>query len=396
MTKKKKVILLCYEMLEFGGINRLVSGYQTGFKKLGYEVVTYLSSRNGRLQVNEGSYTLQTKWFRPPSRNLGWANKQQMDEYKRQVKESEFVLMIHGAPHPTKSSAKGDFEWQQLYEIPKKRKKPVAILFTDNPWNRSYRWIEEVIDRKTTLLYCNWNAKFDSMEKLTYEAQFIDYPIDMDEQAAKTHNKPRKVDVAWLTQWKKWKGIHEFVSQLSDNPSAFYTVLFNSGIEYYNMRLEPYWSKAIREERRPRTGPARNTPDYYDPIIHNSSSTTDYFGLVYPHQVSRIYANSKLCLDLSGAFSKKFEAQFTCAMAEPMVHHSLVAVPPYIYDDEKSRIQGVPITWSVDPNAIIDSLEEILAQPRRRQILTQNAYDWVRDNCSDDRVAQRTADLILA
>ena len=119
------------------------------------------------------------------------------------------------------------------------------------------------------------------------------------------------------------------------------------------------WGKAIRYEHRPKTGPDRNTRNYFDKLTHNPKSTTDYFGLVYPDQVNQIHAKSKVCLDLSGGYSKKFQSQVTCAMIEPMVNKSLVAVAPHVAEDSKSRIRGLDIVYPVELNAIIDSLEEM-------------------------------------
>ena len=389
MSKNKQMILLSYELLEAGGINRLVNGFQTGFRKLGYDVITYLVSNNGRLTIDNSEYTLQTKWFRPPSINLGWNNAEQLKNYRNQLKNSDFVLSLHGAPHPTKSGAKGDYGWHRIYEIPKKLNVPVGIMFTDNMWHRLYKWIEDVIDENVRLFYCNYNAKYDSMSKLKYDSIFIDYPIDFDEQVRMVKN--RKIDVAWMPQFKKWKGIYEFVNQLSNYPNSFYTVLFNSGIEYYNLRKENVWAKAIRYENRPRIGKERNTANYYEKILHNKKSTTDYFGLLYPDQVNKVYANSKVCLDLSGAYSQRFEGQFTCAMAEPMLHKSVVAVSPHLNESKKSRIYGMNLVYSVDPNAIIDSLDELIGNDKMRGIIASNAYKWLKNNCRDSSVSAKIA-----
>ena len=235
--KNKKIVLLSWEILELGGINRLVSGYQTGFRKLGYEVITYHVSRGGRLAIEENDFTLMTKWFRPSSINLGWENKDQLKQYASHCKSAEFVLSIHGCPHPTKSGAIGDYGWHKIYQIPRIIGTPIGILFTDNLWDKLYRWIEDIIDGDTKVFYDNYNAKFDSMEKLKYESVYVDYPIDFDEQLTfGLESESRPIDVAWLPQIKRWKGIYQFIDQLSYYPDAFYTVIFNSGIEYYNMR----------------------------------------------------------------------------------------------------------------------------------------------------------------
>ena len=389
---KKQVVLLCWDILEAGGINSVIMGYQSGFPKLGYEVVTYYASKNGKLKLSEDEFTLNTKWFRPKAKNLGWDNDEQIKEYGKDVKKSEFVLSVHGAPHPTKSGAKGDYGWHRLYELPRKLKVPIAIQFTDNLWDKLYPWIVEIIDKKTKLFYDNYNTGFDSLTRLPYDSEFVDHPIDFD--AAHPPAKKRKIDVCWMPQWKKWKGIYELIDQLSYEPNSFYTVLFNSGIEYYNIRKESNWKKAIRLERRSRTGVARYERYEYDKIIHNPESNTDYFGMVFPDQVSYVYAHSKVSLDLAGAYSKKMAAQYSYCMLEPMLNGCVVAASPEIVHDKRSRVGGLDIVYPVEVNALVDSLEEIIRDDKRRVRLTGRAYDWAHEFCRDEVVAQKVIEGI--
>ena len=383
----KKVVLLSWEILEAGGINSIIQGYQSGFKKLGYEIVTYHASKNGRLMLSEDQFTLNTKWFRPKARNLGWDNIEQLKEYIEDVKQSEFVISIHGCPHPTNSGAKGDYGWHRLYEIPKKFKIPIGIIFTDNTWNKMYSWIADIIDRETVLLYNNFNAGFDSMLKLDYGATFVDYPVDFD--IVPKPAKDRKIDVAWMPQWKKIKGIYEFINLLAENPNSFYTVFFNSGIEYYNLRLKDSWKRAIRHENRPRTGPARNTRDYFEKLTYNPESMSDYFGIVYPNQVNRIYANSKISIDLTGVFNKKMLAYYSCCMLEPMINYCTVAASKESAEHQRSRIKGLDIIYPIEDNAVIDSIEELVKNAKLRVQLASRAFDWASEFCRDNIVAKK-------
>ena len=388
VKRNKKVCIMTWEMLETGGIIRVIMGYQTGFEKLGWDTVTYLGNKNGRLKVSENEFTLMTKWFRPKAKNLGWHNKEQMKEFRKVIKGCDMLLSIHGCPHPTKSGAIGDYEWQDIYKIARKENVPIGIVITDNLWDRFYPWITDVIDNNTHIFYNNWNAGFDSIAKLKKKVKpaqitFIDYPIDIREQ----QERKKIVDVAWVPQWKKWKGIYEFIEALSHSPDKFKTALFNTGIEYYNIRKLDYWKKAINR-------------DYFlskregKDIQYNEKSNVNFYGIINPDRVGLIYATSKVSLDLSGAFSKKFEAQFTCAMAEAMMHKSLMAVSPQIWKDEKSRIQGLPIAYPIDKNNIVESLEEIVNDNKKRNVIISNAYDWVQENCADDMVSQKIAEYM--
>ena len=392
MAKKKKITILSWEILEMGGINSLIMGFQSGFPKLGYEVVTYHATKNGRLKLLEDDFVLNTKWFRPKAKNLGWDNKEQVKQYRKDVKESDLVLSIHGCPHPTKSGAKGDFGWQKLYDIPKKYKVPIVLQFTDNLWDRSYKWIQDVIDNKVTIIYGLYNTGFSSLSKLSEDLHFIDWPIDFD--TAYPPQKQRKIDACWMPQWKKWKGIYELINQLAVEPDAFRTVFFNSGIEYYNIRNTEVWAKAIHQENRPKTGPERNTRDYFQKIIHNPKSKADYFGLVYPDQVSQIYANSKVSIELGGAYNKRMVAQNTYCMLEPMLVGCVAATAPEIANDKRSRVYGLDIVHPLDPNALIDSIQDIVKDENRRVYLSGRAYDWAWENCRDEAVSQKVIDLV--
>ena len=388
----KKVVLLSWEILEAGGINSVIMGYQSGFKKLGYNVITYHANPNGRLTLSEEEFTLQTKWFRPRAINLGWHNKDQMRQYAKDVKESDFVISVHGCPHPTKSGSIGDYGWQKIYEIPKRLKKPMALQFTDNLWDRLYKWITDVIDDDLVLLFDNYNCGYDSMTRLPRMPNFVDHPIDFD--VAPPIKKSRKIDVVWLPQWKKWKGIYELIDQLGYHPDAFYTVFFNSGIEYYNLRKSPMWQKAIRYEHRPRTGAVRNTRDYFDKITHNPKSTTDYFGLVYPDQVNQIYANSKVSIDLAGAYGKKMAAQYSYCMLEPIINGCVVAASPEIANDKRSRVGGLDIVYPLEINALVDSLEDLLRNDKMRDKLAKKAWEWADETSRDSHVAGKVAKLM--
>ena len=386
----KKMVILSWELLEAGGINSIIMGYQSGFQKLGWDVVTYHASKNGRLMLSEDEFTLNTKWFRAKGLNLGWDNNEQLRAYAKDVKESDFVFSIHGAPHPTKSSAKGDFGWHRLYEIPKRYNTPVGIIFTDNLWNKLYAWIADIIDDDIKLFYNNKNAGFDSIAKLPFEAMFVDYPMDFDSiPKHKPHNK-RTIDVCWMPQWKKWKGIYELIDQLAQNPDAIKMIFFNSGIEYYNLRLTENWKKAIRHENRPKVGAEKKAGEgkYFNQITHNEKSTVDYFGLVYPDQVNQIYSNSKVSVDLSGAYSKRMTAQYSCVMLESIANKCVVAAPPDIINGEKSRIGGLDIAHQLELNALVDSLEDLLRDEKRRLYLSNRAYEWARLNCGDDTVSK--------
>ena len=367
------VVIISWEMLETGGINRVIGGFQTGLIKLGHNVITYHASKNGRLKLSTEEYTLMTKWYRPKSVNLGWYNSEQLKDYRQSVKKADFVLSVHGCPHPTNSGAKGDYGWHKLYEIPRKYNIPIGIVFTDNLWDRLYSWIVDIITPDTKLFYNNFNAGYDSIPKLPNEATFIDYPIDLNEQIL-SHNK--NIDVAWLPQWKKWKGIYEVVEQISKAPNRFSTAFFNSGIEYYNLRKTSHWRRAI------------NT-DYFINKQHNKNSKANYYGIFTPDRVHNIYSRSKVSLDLSGAYAKKFEAQFTCAMAESMMYKSLMVVSPHLVADERSRIRNLPIVYPARTDDLVNSLYEAVYNDTLRNVIIDNAYTWVKDNCLDMDVTQK-------
>ena len=377
-SAQMKICIVAWEMLETGGIIRVITGYQTGFEKLGYEVVTYLASKNGRLQVFENEFNLMTKWFRPKGQNLGWDNPAQMKQFRSVVKDCDFVLSVHGCPHPTKSGAGDDRGWQQIYKIARKYA-PVGIVFTDTNWDVNYPWIEEVIKKNTKVFYNNWNAQFTCMHKLKQESVFVDYPIDVDEVREPME---RNLDVSWIPQWKRGKGLYEFIRELATKKHKFRTAMFNTGIEYYNARLKDEWNDAIRK-------------DYFMDVVHNPESQADYYGILYPDQMGLVYAKSKMTLDLSGAYVKRLEGLYTCTMAESMIHGSVVAVSPDSITSERSRIQGLPIAYMVDKDDLIGSLYEGVEDKTLRTNIQKQAREWAMENCTDVIVCQKMADYMM-
>ena len=102
-----------------------------------------------------------------------------------------------------------------------------------------------------------------------------------------------------------------------------------------------------------------------------------------------IYSRSKVSLDLSGAYAKKFEAQFTCAMAESMMYKSLMVVSPHLVADERSRIRNLPIVYPARTDDLVNSLYEAVYNDTLRNVIIDNAYTWVKDNCLDMDVTQK-------
>lgn len=382
MVKKKKrklkICIMAWEMIEAGGIIRVVTGYQTGFEKLGHEVVTFVADKNGRINVKEDDYVLLTKWFRPKGKNLGWNNSEQMKQFKSVIKDCDLMLSVHGCPHPTKSGAIGDYGWQEIYKYARKYV-PIGIVFTDTVWDKMYPWIVEVIEDDTKLFYNNWNAQWNCIPKLPHEAQFVDYPIDTNEVLPPVE---KKLDVLWVPQWKRGKGLYEFIKELSEKEHLFQTGFINSGIEYYNIRLTPEWKKAIRR-------------DFFVKKMHNKKSKANHYGILFPDKVNLMYARTKVTLDLSGAYVKRLEGLYTCTMAESMVHKALVAVSPDSLTSERSRIRGLPIAYPVRTEDLIGSLNEAVQNEALRQTLVENAHEWAMQNCTDEVVCQKMVDYML-
>ena len=300
-----------------------------------------------------------------------------MKEFRRVIKGCDLMLSVHGCPHPTKSGSAGDYGWQDIYKIARKYV-PVGIVFTDTTWDKSYPWIVDVIKKDTKLFYNNWNAAFGSIPMLPHEATFVDYPIDVDEVVS---NPKKIVDVAWIPQWKRGKGLYEFIKELSEKPHPFKTAFFNSGIEYYNIRKTDPWINAI------------NTDNFIH-VTHNKDSKANYYGIFNPSKVSSIYASAKVSLDLSGAFVKRLEGLYTCTMAEAMIHKSLIAVSPNSLTSERSRIRGLPIAYPVRIDDMVGSLDEAVKNDALRDTIIETAHQWALQNCTDTIVTQKMIDYM--
>ena len=370
-----KIAMVSWEIIEMGGINRLLIGFKDGFEKLGHKVMHVRPSRNGRLKLDSKEWLKSGKDFRAPAHNLGYATEDGRKLYDKVAKWADFIFFIHPCIHPTKAN-KDDRDWQYLYQTDT----PIGVLFTDNLWDKFYPWIEEVKDNITTCFFNNWNAQFDSLAKFEHRFKFLHYPMSFENLM---HNKRRSIDVAWIPQWKKWKGIWDFVRSLSLKPDRFSTVLFNAGIEYYYMRKEPFFKQAINQ-------------DMFTGEYHNEDSLVTYYGMVSPDKMDYVYAKSIASVDLSGMRAKKFEAQVTCTMIEAMVQKSIPIVAPQINTDDRSLLKGMDLTWPVDPDNIVDSIEEILKNEKKRKIMAKRGFEYAYEHNKDTEVAQSVIDGVMS
>ena len=380
-------------MNEMGGINRVIGGYQTGFTRLGHKVYTYHASRRGGLRnLYTDKYGLQTKWWRPKAHNLGWDNAEHHEVFKRKVKKADLILFTHPCPHPTKANA-GDKSWHKLYKICRKAGTPTAILFTDNLWDRMYPWITDVVKdgHPYTLFYNNYNAGFDSMARLGQESHYTNYPMDFDEIQPEVE---RDMDLIWMPQWKRWKGIHQLIEDLAKHPDRIKVDFYNSGIEYYKERLLPQWRRAIALDEFAERQVAKGKQGVMVRSKKKYGARAIVHGLVAPDKVSPLYARSKAMIDLSGMYAKKFNSQVTCAMIEGMMNGCVVAAPPQVENNEQSLLQGQCLVFPVNPRHITKSLARIVADEDMRGEIAARAFKYVSDNCRDDQVAQHMLDVM--
>src|SRR3990167_1013703 len=141
----KRVMLVFFDIIEPGGINRVIQGLQSGFAKAGVECDYYHASRTGNLSkvFSDTHAVISSRIFRMAAKGqIGYGKAHLRKAYRKLAKTYDAVMFIHPCPHDNKQT-NGDTSWMGLYDVDV----PVFVIFHDNFWDRYYKWIEEVRDK---------------------------------------------------------------------------------------------------------------------------------------------------------------------------------------------------------------------------------------------------------
>src|SRR3990167_1090273 len=169
-----KVMIVFFDIIEPGGINRVIQGMLDGFRKNGVEADYYHASKFGNLRYvfPDKVAVISSRIYRMPATGqIGFGKKHLVKAYKKLVKNYDAVIMMLPCPHDNKQQ-KGERNWQELYDIDK----PIFVVFHDNYWMKYYRWLEEVKDKISASLYTVRQAKKDSLAHFQVDHYWFPVP----------------------------------------------------------------------------------------------------------------------------------------------------------------------------------------------------------------------------
>jgi glycosyltransferase involved in cell wall biosynthesis len=360
-----KLLAVDFEVIERGGINRIVEGLKYGLESAGCQFDYYWASASGKLRsISPDAPTMvNDRYFRLPARQLSYAKKDSARNFSKLLRQYDVLLMIQASPHDIKGK-QGDMSWMMLYEVAAELGKPIIVIIHDNLWEKYYPWYRQVSDMVKLHLFTCYQAKYASLSRLPGNFVFLPTPLDV--RQAGLYSEEKKDALCWLPQWKKWKGIYSLLEAM---PSIRFPVdLYNSGIEYHNVRQDStgIWKRVIGLNHVNKTR-GKGNPEH------------QYWGSLLPDEIPKVYKNHAASIDLSGSIGERFDGQTSCVMLEAMLYGCTSVVHQVVDQHRWSPLAGQEVVWTVpsEPDGIADKVNEILRKPKTRARLASRALDFV-------------------
>jgi hypothetical protein len=372
-----RFLVIDFDVIERGGINRIVEGLKYGLESAGCVFDYYWASRGGKLRSlsTETPTMVNDRYYRLAAGQISYGRKDSEASYAKLVKNYDVVFFMLPCPHDIKGK-NGDMSWTMLYEVAVAAGKPIMGIIHDNLWDKYYEWYRQVSDLVQFHLFTCYQAKYDSLSRLPGNFVFLPTPLDVRKAALYAEEK---VDaLCWMPQWKKWKGIYSLLEAL---PSINYPVnLYNSGIEYHNARQDTsgIWKRAIGL-------------NHVNKTRGNGNPAHQYWGSQLPDIIPGIYKSHAASIDLSGSIGERFDGQTSCVMLEAMVYGCISVVHEKVAEHPWSPLAGKDVTWTVpsDASGIAGRVNELLGDKRKRTRLAARALDFV-SSYGDARTAAYT------
>jgi len=373
-----RFLVIDFEIIERGGINRIVEGLQYGLEAIGCDFDYYWASRTGRVRnINQTTPTMVNhRYYRLPARQLPYRGDEARRQYRTLLHSYDVVMFMLPCPHDIKSNT-GDMSWMMLYQEAAEAGLPIMVMIHDNLWDTYYPWYRQVSDLVSLHMFTCYQSKYDSLARLPGHFVFLPTPLDIRQAGLFLPDKTGSV--CWMPQWKKWKGIYPFIKAL---PSIEYPVdLYNAGIEYHNARnkVGAGWKDGIGLDHvAKRRG--RGRPDH------------QYWGAQLPAELPSIYRQHNISVDLSGSIGgQRFDGQTSCVMLEAMLYGCVSAVSTRVQEHRWSPLSTVDVTWGLPPSpeGIAERLNELMSDVRLQRRIAFRAIEFVREY-SDARVHAET------
>jgi hypothetical protein len=373
-----RFLVIDFEIIERGGINRIVEGLQYGLEAIGCTFDYYWASRAGKVRSlsPDAPTMVNHRYYRLPAKQLAYKGDEARRQYRQLLREYDVVMFMLPCPHDIKSNT-GDMSWMMLYQEAADAGLPIMVMIHDNLWDSYYPWYRQVSDLVSLHMFTCYQSKYDSLARLPGHFVFLPTPLDTREAGLCLPDKTGAI--CWMPQWKKWKGIYPFIKAL---PNIEYPVdLYNAGIEYHNARnkVGAGWKDGIGLDHvAQRRG--RGRADH------------QYWGAQLPAELPGIYRQHNVSVDLSGSIGgQRFDGQTSCVMLEAMLYGCVSAVSTRVQEHRWSPLSQVDVTWGLPPSSqgIAERLNELMADVRLQRRIAYRAIEFVREY-SDARVHAAT------
>jgi hypothetical protein len=363
-----RFLVIDFEIIERGGINRIVEGLQYGLEAIGCTFDYYWASRAGKVRnLSQTAPTMVgSRYYRLPARQLPYRGDEARRNYRRLLSDYDVVMFMLPCPHDIKGNT-GDMSWMMLYQEAADRGLPIMVMIHDNLWDTYYPWYRQVSDLVSLHMFTCYQSKYDSLARLPGHFVFLPTPLDI--RQAGLYQPDKIGSICWMPQWKKWKGIYPFIKAL---PRIEYPVdLYNAGIEYHNLRnkIGGGWKDGIGLDHVSRKR-GRGRMDH------------QYWGAQLPDDIPTVYRQHNISVDLSGSIGgQRFDGQTSCVMLEAMLYGCVSAVSTRVQEHRWSPLSSVDVTWGLPPSAdgIADRLNELMADVRLQRRIAYRAIEFVRE-----------------
>lgn len=375
ITGAGRIAIVFFPIVEPGGINTYVNNLQRAWRNAGHEVDLYYATPKGRMRnLSENKPTLVGKWYRLAGKQIAYGNAAKLAAAKKILNSYDFVLFAHQCPHPD-IRGNGGRDWQQLYDL----KRPVFTVFHDNIWDRAYPWLEEVKDLIDVCLCTNPRIAQDTGS--SFPGHFVYTPHPLDVSAAGLYNSSKTQSAVWLPQWKAWKGIRIFAKAC--RWLEFPTNVYNSGIEYYQLRKQPWFKKSFGA-------------DHWDSKTKVSGNPNVQIWGPMPYKaVPGILRKANISVDLTGTAGRHSQGQYSYVMVESMLYGAV----PFVFESVLQEPSPVPsdcvaYTQSKDPKSVAQEINELMRDRGGQLAIAKRGLEWARETFDENKIGAAILDLV--
>lgn len=246
--------------------------------------------------------TFRPHLFAAPKRILGGDTHIEIDgeaphgqHYRETLKfladNYDALFFVHPCSHPTQEYGTLPL-WQRIYES----KLPKAVHVADG-YVATYPWFTDVLPGVNEV-WVNQAAYAAPLHTLGIASRVLPHPFwplaDSEQRAASRLT-------LYPSQWKNIKCPVEFMRAMPQFKGA--VELYSTGIEYYKMRITPYWQQVVGA-------------DHYAPDLAylNGSGRLKgpqnrvFFGNVPLEEIAQAYQRAWTVVDLMGQRARRFRA----------------------------------------------------------------------------------------